>query len=341
LYGGWRKLKATIKDVAKEAGVSVGTASEILNNKGAFREETKRRVREAAERLGYRVAGVRRSLDQLKRVFVLYPEKMGDGGFTVNALYREFFEHIEQSLSNLGVNVFVAPNNTDLFPLNTAIGKGEVGGVIALGTGERHPSLLRLLDEQVPCVSVMRMPKLETRLSWVSVDHRRAAYDVVTHLVELGHRNISLVTLYDDTGYMADRIDGFRQALSDYGISSGGLIINEPHLGYGGLAARLFSETPMPTAVFASPDDLAVRVIDEARERGLRVPQDLSVVGFDDLDKAVQSSPKLTTIGYSRRSIGTMAVEALQMVARHGVTSVGIRIPHRLIVRESCAPPQT
>ena len=329
-------MATTIREVARAAGVSPTTVSQILNNKGRFRDETRRLVLETAARLGYVLE--RAPANTLKRLAIIFPTHL-QSGIASNELYQGIYEAMTRRLPE-GVSLLAVPNDPEFLPLNTALAHRQVDAAILFGTGAADPVVRRLKESGVPTLLIMRKAT-EDRLHWVSIDHRQAAYDATRHLIDLGHRDIAFVIAHDATGYVEQRIEGFRQALSEAGVrvDEGRVLVHVEGAQLNAVEA-LFRRDPPPTAVFASPDTLAVKCIHEAKRQGLEVPADLSVIGFDDLACASDCEPPLTTIGFSREALGELAVEMLLFALERGLLSVTAVVPHVLIERESTAPPR-
>ncbi len=324
-------LAGTIRDIARQAGVSPTTVSQVLNNKGNFREETRRLVLDTAAKLGY--AKELPIARQLKRIAILFPTHL-QSGLSSNELYQEIYEAITFRLPE-SVSVMTLPNDLELFPLKSALANRQIDAAIAFGASVDHPTFERLAELGIPALAVLREAERST-LNWVSIDHEKAAFDATSHLIALGHRNIAFVIHRDNTGYMDARVRGFSQALASAGIEAdeSHVLIQTPADGQK-LVNSLFQLDPLPTAVFASPDSLAVDIVKRANELGYSVPSDLSIVGFDDLACASTCDPPLTTIGFSKELAGELAVDLLFWAYEKQLVSLGARIPHELIVRGS------
>lgn len=327
----------TIREVARIAGVSPTTVSQILNNKGNFREETRRRVLETAARLGYTVE--RAPCKTLKHLAVIFPMSLPTG-IASNELYQEIYEAITRQLPP-GVSVLAAPNDPNFVPLNSAMTQRRIDAAIIFGTGVNHPIVQQLAASRVPTLLIMRQTAAP-HLHWVSIDHCQAAYDATRHLLSLGHRDIVFIINHDTTGYVEQRIAGFKHALAEAGVSvKDDQVLIHIDSDQPDAVERVFARDPFPTAIFTSPDTLAIRCIEKAKNLGLHVPRDLSIIGFDNLAGASQCDPPLTTISFSRQTLGELSVEILQMVLERKLISVSAVIPHILVERGSTAPPRT
>lgn len=330
------RMARTIREVARMAGVSPTTVSQVLNNKGRFREETRRLVLETAARLGYTVE--RTPSRTLKRLAVIFPVHL-QSGIASNELYQEIYETITRRLPQ-GVNLLAVPNDLNFLPLNSALTQQQIDAAILFGVGADDPIVERLKCHDIPTLLIMRQTTAKA-LHWVSIDHRQAAYDATRHLLSKGHQDIVFLITHDTTGYVEQRIAGFTEALAEAGVNvDERRVLIHDEGDQPSTIDTVFRRDSLPTAIFASPDTLAVKCIHEAKRLGLRVPEDLSVIGFDDLACASQCDPPLTTIGFSRQALGELSVALLQTALERELVSITAIVPHRIVERASTGPPR-
>jgi LacI family transcriptional regulator len=205
------------------------------------------------------------------------------------------------------------------------------------------PELKRVVPDGYPLVVVDPRLPLGDAIPWVTSANRRGAYHAIEHLVALGHRRIGVIA--GPPGYVSagERAAGCRQALADAGITADPALWVEADFEIGpGAAAtsQLLDLVDPPTAIFAGNDPIACGALRAAQERGVRVPEDLSVIGFDDLPLAVSATPTLSTIRQPMVEIGRAGVGLIVRQLSSGASSgPQLELPTRLIVRESTGPP--
>lgn len=328
---------ATILDVAGRARVSPATASRVLSGSAhAVKTETRRRVLASARALGYLPNMLARSL--LKRetsaVGVLVPD-------VSNPYYAVILRGIEDAARLTGHAVILGNTDrrrdTQEAYLRTLLERRVDGLIVTGGTfGTRDLALIRAM---LPVVVVGRH---EVPLSSVRVDNVAAAAAATRHLIELGHRRIACLAGPAASLTAVDRLKGFRRALRGAGLDPGrdGTVEVEfsPEGGRLG-AVRLCSSAHPPTAVVALSDQLAFGALRGLSELGLRVPDDVSVVGFDDSPIAAFTVPALTSVAIPMHEIGRRAMELLLRLAA-GEPGTSVVLATELRVRESTAPPR-
>jgi LacI family transcriptional regulator len=331
----------TIFDVAREANVSYSTVSRVINNKGVSAEKRERVLRAMAE-LGYVANLQARSLAGGKSNII---------GLLVHSLTVEYFGEIAR-----GVDEELAAAQYDLMLYTTHRRKGRESAYVTRLTRNLVDGLLLVLPRNSEAY-------LETlrhrRFPHVLVDHQgvdfevpsvgatnwQGGYEGTRYLIELGHQRIGFITGDMTLGCARDRLAGYRQALSDAGLSIDPALIREgdflqPQSFL--CANELLDLTPAPTAIFASNDVSAFGVMAAARERGLSIPDDLSVLGFDDIPAAAQVHPTLTTIRQPLAEMGRTAVQLLfRYISEPDAPMKRIELPTELIIRQSCQPPRT
>lgn len=331
----------TIKDVAREAGVSVATVSRVLNGSGPVSEQTGQRIREVAGRLRYVPHGGARSLITRKTqtLGVLLPD-----------LYGEFFSEVirgmDETAQQRGFHLLITRGCADKHGIATAIRamRGRVDGVVAMSPDLDADSLLDI-PANLPVVLLCSLPRGHA-LDSLTIDNRRGARDMVRHLLALGHRRIAIIKGAPRNHDASERLRGYRDALREAGIASDRSL--EPEGGFteaGGYAAalRLVNVKPRPTAVFAANDSMAIGALSALRESGLRVPEDMAVTGFDDIPLARYMDTPLSTVSVPIRALGARAVEILL----HGITHKNShsrtreRIATQLVIRRSCGATPT
>jgi len=335
----------TIRDVAREAGVAVSTVSYALNGKAVLSEQTKRRVWEAAERLGYRPRPARRKAqaDQvIPLIAILLPGGPGEPPLDYHYL-AETLRGATEAAEDFGflVTVLYEKVKNPLFDFAALCRARNVRGIL-VPTPKIHDAIVNgLMAEGFPTVLCQGAPAPTLGMPTVGIDDENGGFRATEHLIILGHTRIAMLLPGPvEIQFSAARLAGYRRALETYGISfdesliaDGGLLENVAETAMGGL---LDLGDP-PTAVFAGNDTQAIGAIKAARKRGLAIPADLAVIGFDDTTAARQCVPPLTTMHYPDYRIASEAARMLiRKILRPEIGPESIVIPVELVIRDSC-----
>lgn len=340
-----RGVRPTIADVARAAGVSQGSVSLVLNDRPGLRDATRERVRQAAEDLGWAPSSSARSLSR-SRAFALglvlrrEPEMFGADSF-----FPRFVAGVERTLATRGyalVLQMVGPERAaEEAAYRQLASSRRVDGVFLLDLRRREPRVDLLAELDLAAVAIGR-PTGALGIPWLAIDDRPAVRETARHLVGLGHRRIAHVAGPSGYVHTAARRDAWRRALRAAGCAPGPVEVADL-TGHGGADAttRLLGLAEPPTAVVYANDLMAIAGIAVLARAGLRVPDDLSVVGFDDAPVAAHSSPPLTTIAADVRLWGREAAASLLDVVTASDTAptTGWLEPSRLVVRGSTGPP--
>ena len=337
---------ATIQDVAREAGVSAMTVSRVVNGVKNVRESTREAVLEAVRLLNYSPNTAARSLaaGEAMQIGLLYdnPSAAYLSQFLVGAL-----EGARRAGCHLTIEACQSELPADQAEAARRFVQTEAEGVILPPPLSESEAVLAELEALgTPFVTVGGVPVRSGALN-VGIDDFAAAAAMTRHLIELGHSRIGFIRGHPNQKVSAERLRGFSSELEAHGIDVRALPVEQGYFTYrSGLdaAERLLSGAMPPTAIFASNDDMAAAAVNVAHRRGLSVPGDLSVVGFDDTARATTVWPELTTV---RQPVAAMAEAALDLLLvrvraqRSGnALKAGSRVfGHELIVRESCGPP--
>jgi LacI family transcriptional regulator len=331
--------RATITDVARLAGVSIKTVSRVFNNEPHVRPSTRKKITEAAEALNYKPNLSARQL-ATKLTFVV-----GMVYDNPNAAYvTEVQDGSLKACRENDYNLLIHPcqwESNDL--IDEVVGlDGRVDGLVLLQPISDTPGLCELLlQHQIPCVRVSQRPF--EGIPWVSVGDMEAADEMTEHLIELGHRRIGFVIGHPDHGSSHDRLAGYKSALERHGIEF------EPKLAVPGrfdfesgyaAAQELFTMTSRPTAIFASNDPMAMGVLSAAHERGIEIPREISVAGFDDSPLARHAWPPLTTVRQPTSEVARLATNVLLARLRgEGEGASKHRLKAELVQRTSTGEP--
>jgi LacI family transcriptional regulator len=332
---------STIVDVARAAGVSTATVSRVINNPSAVRRETRDRVRRAMEDCRYRYNALARGFatKRTATIGLIVPTVTNPG-------FAESTRGVQDAAAGAGRSVLLG--NTDYDPATEAelirvFRELQVEGMVITTTAPGAPVLRALADEGFPFVllysTLRRGP-----ISCVGVDNYLGGQMATEHLVANGHRRIAMIAgafRFSDKSH--HRWNGYRRCLRRHGIAydSRYLVQTTYRLESGREAVqRVLAARPRPTAVFCSNDYLAIGVMEGARASGLRLPEDLSIVGFDDIPLAAYVSPGLDTVRQPAYRMGRLGAEAL-IERMEGAASSPVHrlLAMKLVVRGSVSPP--
>lgn len=319
-----RKREATIKDVAFEAGVSPMTVSRVVNRKCNVKQATIDKIQEAIAKVDYRPNIGARRLSGGRTYQLLMIFNNPNVTYTAELLMGMMHacRNIGYHLSIEGVGDYegeVIGTPLDYEDIAKLIDSSRIDGVILPPPICFDRQLLEIVREKaVPCVRIAGTPAQDIQLR-VSIDNFAAAYEMASYLISLGHENIAIIKGPGDYVASALRFEGFAASIRDHGLklSSANIKRGDFDVQSGNECAReLLRQKRRPTAIFASNDEMAAGVLSAAQESRIRVPEQLSVAGFDDAPIAQSVWPKLTTIRQPLRAIGEKSVELLESYIR-------------------------
>jgi LacI family transcriptional regulator len=335
---------AGIKEVASKAGVSITTASRVLNHVDyPVAAATRRRVEAAARELRYSPSALARAL---------VTRRSGIVGVLVGDMVDPYFAEIARGVEDAArrADYLVIVCNTDRDPAVErryveTLSDHRVDALIFVG-GERVGASERRKLKQVLGVAIKRgmlavaCAGEHAGLPAIDIDHESAAHQMVEYLLSLGHRRIGFIGGTADVSTAAQRKAGFRSAMLAAGLEPAPSANGEFTYAGGFEAARHLLASDSPTAIFAANDQMALGAVDAASMAGLRVPDDLSVVGFGDTNVALRTRPPLTAVSMPRHELGVAAMKAIlsALDARAGRIEPR-RLPFEIVVRASSASP--
>ena len=323
-----------VVDVAKAAGVSAATVSRVLNNHPLVRPETRKRVEDAMQALGYRVTVAARALrtSETRLVLALVPN-----------LTRGFFGELLR-----GITTTAHENDYEVLLCETLALSAHDRAFTRMLNSHRYDGVIsmcpldteRLTSDEmrsVPGVACLEsLP--DAQIPHVSIDDRQAAFDAVLYLLSKGHRRIAMVNTEEHLLYAKLRRQGYSEALRDAGIAERNDYVqhvDDIDISLGELATRrLLALDERPTAIFAVADELAIGALKVALAAKLDVPGDLAVLGFDDSPMAAMFEPALTTMRQPKRELGEQAMRLL-LRRMKGEHAASITLPHVLVERRS------
>lgn len=335
---------STLRDVAEAAGVHPATASRALNpaTRGLVNAETARRVIKVAESLGYRPNPIARGLKTSKSstIGLVIPD-------LTNPLFPPIVRGIEEVLDGAGYSGLLVNTDNDPDRERTqveSLRSRQVEGLIIATAHLQHPLLEQLQREGVPMVMVNRRPA-NVDVSSVTADDAAGVELAVDHLALLGHRRIAHLAGPETTSTGVNRARAYRGAIRDLGLDDDPALIRTCSYwseDAGATALRqLYDDGVDFTAIVAGNDLIALGCYDVFAERGLSCPDDISVIGFNDMPFLDKLRPPLTTIAIPHHQLGTEAARLLlDTVAEPGRAARSVLLPPSLVVRGSTAPPR-
>jgi LacI family transcriptional regulator len=331
--------KITIVNVATEAGVSFGTVSRVINHDVHVKKETRERVLQTMERLGFVANRQARSLagGKSNTIGVLVPDL---GTSYIGEIIRGI--DAELSLTDLDLILYTTHRTASKESSYVAnLATGMVDGLLLVLPRNPADFIDNLTQRQFPFVLIDHQGAGRDCPA-VGATNWQGAYNATEYLIKIGHERIGFITGSMDLGCSVDRLDGYRSALRTYHIPEPPELVYEGDFfqqdGYTGASVLLDFPEP-PTAIFASNDVMAMGVMDAVHTRGLRVPQDVSIVGFDDIPQASLMHPSLTTVNQPLEKMGRVATQMLLNLLKNPEKKADrIELPTQLVVRDSCNP---
>jgi LacI family transcriptional regulator len=309
LTGRWTIV--TMRDVAERAGVSVTTVSHVINQSRPVSDELRSRVLEAMHELGYQPNTLARSLRRGKThtIGIIIPD-------SANPFFAEVARGIEDTSFEHGYSVILCNTDNDLERESLYTGvlvEKQVDGILFVAAGLSTENIQALQNRGMPLVIVDRQVS-GVEVDSVLTDNHQGGLLATRHLIELGHTRIGCIVGPSDLTPSAARITGYQQALSEAAIPFDETLIIKGDFQYESgfdAANQLLSMPNPPSAIFAFNDLMAVGALSNALERGLVVPEDLSLLGFDDVRPALYANPPLTTVRQPKHEIGVLATQML------------------------------
>jgi DNA-binding LacI/PurR family transcriptional regulator len=334
-----RVTQPTIHDVARLAGVSGQTVSRVLNDHPSVRPETRLRITDAIDQLGYRRNRAARALvsqhSSIIGAVVVTPDQFGPSSTLIG---------IERAASQNGywVSVVSLPsgNGDDMTTALKHLDEGGVDGIVVITPNQAALQAAAHGVTHVPKVAVSSGPVGEYGMVAVDMDNELGTRLAMDHLLGLGHTEIAQISGPANDFHARARVDGWRAALRKAKVPTGYLLEGDWRALSGYECAReLLRVKNLPTAVFAGNDHMALGALRAFHEAGLRVPEDISVVGFDDVSGSSCFIPPLTTVRPDHAELGRAALETLQQLI-NGEQPEDHRVTPAFIERESTAPPR-
>jgi len=332
-------MRFTIKDVAKKANVSVSTVSHALNKTRYVKEETKKKIFKVASELQYRPSAIARGLrnKSLRTVSVFVPN-----------ISSQFFSQIL-----IGINEVALQNNYHIIMVNTFYDSEEeeetlenlknqfIDGAILVSGNNNIECIKRLREENFPFVLIAR--DIDPNIPSILIDNFEASRKAVNHLISKGHKSIGYVTMrFSGMKTLEDRFLGYKKGLEDNNIKyDPGYVLIVDEMMIDEMAGsykycKPFFNNNIPTAIMAATDNIAAGLYVALKEKGLKVPDDVSVIGFDNLPISRFLDPSLTTTKQPKKMMGHRAMKVLlDLINKKEISEPIIRLKTQIVERDS------
>lgn len=329
----------TLHDVAGEAGVSKSTVSRVLNQPDIVADATREAVLKAVEKLGYRPSRVARRLRMERGHANML-------GLVIPDIQNPFFADIARGVEDVAYahDYALVLSNSDEDPARQEVAletlrTESVDGVIVPPVADDDPHVRNMAEAGIPVVCVDRRLR-GRRVDTITSDNFEGAYEAVVHLIEHGHRRIGFVGGIPRISTTRDRKRAYRQALEDYGVDVRSALIREGNSRQEAgrrLTGELLDGAAPPTALFTGNNLMTLGAYVAVHERGLCIPDDLAIIGYDDVPWALALHPPPTVVDQPGYEIGQRAAEMLlQRIEQPDRTPTTVTLQHRLVLRRSC-----
>lgn len=328
------RTKVTLSDVAADAGVSLATVSRVINQTGPVKEDTRQKVLDAIEKLGYQCGEPARSVPQSRKLLLFSLPILS------NPFYVEIVRGAKLSAAQHGFRILFTEGHVtapELSELLLTVKQIKAAGMII--ANQISTPLLRTLAQAIPVVQCCEFNE-DFKLPFVSVDDVQAAIQAVEHLIFTGKHRIALLNGPMRYKYAQNRLRGYQLALARHGLTfNPRLVVSLPDIEYTiavSATMQLLSSPSPPDAIFCCSDVFAMAAIRAAKLSGLKVPENLAIVGFDNADVTAVTVPSITTVNQPRFQMGFSACEMLiEQLENPDVPIRELFMDTELIVRES------
>ncbi len=335
-------MRVTMKDIAKLCGVSVATVSKIVNGKcDDVREETKERVLNAIEEEGYIINSLARSMKtkNTKTIGLIIPDIQ-------NTYYTDISRGAEDMAIKMGYSLFLCNADESVKKEISYLRKlmeKQVDGIIIISSLERDIEIEKLFKINVPFAVLNRTTRYKDYSVRVDVDNYEGMQKGIQHLINLGHKKIMYLQGETSLFFGKERMDGYKDALLENNIPYREEFVGTSTFSVGGAYDYLNQHGLIPgtTAIICGNDNMALGALNWAKDQGIDVPQELSIIGFDDTIFSAISVPKITTINQNCHKCGEILVEELlKKIHENNREQLIVSVPTHLVLRQSTAKPQ-
>jgi LacI family transcriptional regulator len=329
----------TLDDIARISGVSRSTVSRVINTDPNVKERTRKRVQEVIQSLDFQPNMAARGLavGSTKVIGLVIP--VGVSSIFSDPYFSLVIQGVSSACNQLGYSImlWLAEPQYERKTIRQITYNGLIDGVIVLAMLLDDPLIDRLSEGNRPFLTIGRHPTNE-KINYVDVDNRSGAFQGVSFAIRAGHRRVALIGGPRNTVSGQDRYQGYLDALQEYGLPLiPELVIEGDYSDASGYQAMKRLLPLHPDAVFAASDAMALAAIRAIQEAGLRVPEDIAIVGFDDIPLAATSKPPLTTVRQPIQRTGKIVAEMLiDMIEHPNPRPHRVVLPTELVIRSSC-----
>ncbi|MDD2485347.1 MAG: LacI family DNA-binding transcriptional regulator [bacterium] len=338
----------TIKDIAKDAGVCIKTVSRVINNYPHVSEDIRKRVWQSVDAFGYVPNEMGKRLALRKSG---HPVRNGDIGCILFSNYEKYSEpytaeildELDRVLLEMGIRnhfTYTLDELADQSLFINTVNPNIIGGCLLIGLSDQHMTEVDRIRKKVKCLVLLGRVEDNT-VSCVHPDGFMGGFLATNYLINMGHRRIGCIV-----GYLKEhsdtklRFNGYKKALEAAGIPYDDTLVKEGRFSIEGAVKAtdsLLKTDTLPTAIYSVSDPMSIGVYKAIQERGLRIPRDISVISFDNINLASHLYPSLTTIGMDKKEMVKMALQVLiSEMEGKGTPGIKITFPVELVERQSC-----
>jgi len=331
-------MPLTLEDIARLSGVSRSTVSRVINADPNVKDETREKVLKVIQNINFQPNLAARGLAAGRTNVIGLVIPTGVATIFTDPYFPQLIQGVSAACNthNYSVMLWLAEPEYERRTISQILHNGLVDGVVIAKTLVNDPIVSSLYDSRMPFMLIGRHPTLD--VNYLDVDNCKAAREACLHLLHLGRKCLATITGPQDQIVGYDRYQGYLNALQEANLPLRADLVAEGDFSEsGGYLAMLRLIPQKPDAVFAASDMMAYGALRALREAGVRVPEDVAVVGFDDIPASSQTEPPLTTVRQSARTMGTMAVETLiDIIAHPGSETRRVVLSTELVIRSSC-----
>lgn len=336
-------MAVTLRDVAEATGVSMSTVSRVISDSPRISMETKMKVRKAMNELGYHPNFIARSLvNQSTNVMGIVFPSSGNSAFQ-NPFFTEVLRAISEGAHEhkYGIQLTTGKNETEILNdvINMVQGR-RVDGILMLYSRIDDPIMAYLLAQKFPFVVIGQPSIASSKITWIDNDNVAAAKEATQTFLNHGHKQVAFIGAKDSFTMTIARISGYKEALQEAGIPirQEYIIQNEiQSKDENHVIKKLMASIPPPTAILVEDDFLAVKVLQALHEQGLKVPQNVALMGFNNTILSELSSPSLSSVDIHIFDLGLEAVKQLvAQIVNKNEPIKRIVIPHKIVIHGSC-----
>jgi|SRR5579862_1449 len=335
-----RERQMTVRDIAKIAGVSIATVSRVLNDRSDVSPATRQIVLDVVEQHQFRRGHSARGLPRSRTRLVAVTVPLVEGTY-----FAAILGGISDALDDAGIKLLLLPTRSDRsrpLPLRMRLRPGTAEGAVLMLPPEPLEELMELQKAGVPITVIDPRVPIIDGIPCVAATNAAGAGAATEHLLQLGHRSIGIITGPPGWAATEERRQGHYASLARAGLTPQQHLteVGDWQIPGGKLAAAHLLDRPdRPTAIFAFNDEMAIGAMHAARDRGLNIPKDLSVIGFDGVERGELLSPQLTTVRQPLAEMGRTAVDLLlRLLERKPLEALRVELATRLIERQSTGP---